>query len=279
MSKLETSIYIVGPKKNWELSRTHLLAIVGVLGGIFLTLVGFSTYLYLMGQYQTEKLQQRYQEEKLKTEKLQENFNRLEHEFEEKLTQLRQQLQERPEPENQPVPQTASGVQLRLKEKDTFIKDLQEQQQQLILENQQLKDKVQFADDQNLPDSPIQLSASISPISMLSSPGSEEVTVEQFRYGFSEPNQMKVQLHLKNLTDVIQSGFVRILPVYKSQLVTDIPFKRYQVTSFSIRRFRSFEKEITNNTDKPYTSVRVTVWGKNQEKLLDQYYPLENPRN
>ena len=282
LGKLETSNYIVGPKGGWEFHSRHLNGVLGLIGMVLLTLIGGSVYLYFFHQFQIEELQQRNREEKLKTKKLEETLHQVEERY---ITQLNLNAGQRGA-----IIKTISSdiaeekgalkteLEKKLKDQSELILELEEKNRELTQKISELSQKMlQPEKSVNPPEIQEQLSAA-SPISIFAENG-VLVSIEQFRYGV-QGTSLTVQLHLKNLSEDAQSGYISILPIYEKQPAAQASFNSLYSEEFSsIKRFRKFIKKTDFESGHFFKAVRVTVWTRSRSLLLDQYYPIQLPAN
>ncbi|MBF0350790.1 MAG: hypothetical protein HQM11_07140 [SAR324 cluster bacterium] len=285
MGQLETSIYIIGSKKNWQLNSNHLKSIFLLIGLIFVIMACFSTYQYFAYNAKIQEVQQLNYDEKQKSEKLQESLSQLESHYDTELQKLKAMIAEK-----QPLNSESQSkenvfvakiteVQEQLQKKEGFIKELQTQKTLYLQQIESLKKQLMQYQQQEDSEGPSLQTpqASVSAIN-IGTKDAFEVKIDQFQFEIDpEKTKMAIQLHLYNLTDDIQSGYIRVLLVNQTQLKMDIPFKETEATSYSIRRFKRFFKEYTYSPK--YKAVRVTVWNRNHDLILDQYYPLESVQN
>ena len=292
MSNLETCIYIVGPKKNWELRGGHLKAIVAFVGVVFFAMAALSAYLYIAQEYKVGNLRQLNHEEQLKAEKLQETLNQLETKYEAELEELRDKLAGQNNPftdtnvENStiaPVQKQFKELQQQLKKKIALIDDLEKQNEQYL---EQINTLTQQINDLRKENGELESSAEIitskkppiSPVLVYLEGDKSPVRVDQFQFE-ENSDKLSIQFNLNNVTEEVQSGYIRINPLKADKKTSEIAFNSGQVSSFSIRRFRGFSKTFEKIPDIANHVIRITVWNRNNEKLLDQYYPLIAPPN
>ena len=99
------------------------------------------------------------------------------------------------------------------------------------------------------------------------------LNIEDF-YLNNQGNQQAFGFKLKNISNKLQTGLIRILTYRKNQTVDNqkIKFNSSIGQNFAIRRFRSFNIKRPIDKNNPITHIRIIVWNENQKQIIDQLF-------
>ncbi|MBF0288813.1 MAG: hypothetical protein HQM14_13440 [SAR324 cluster bacterium] len=272
--------YFIGMNNNWEFSRRTLTALVFLLIGLFLGLIGIIIYQYLHYDSIFIQAQEQYKAQQLQTSNLQENLRKLKRQY----LILKQEIDkkdfiismsqdsstERPKGQlfwrnnEKKTLQEISNLQNSVNTKEDAIQNLKSQNRASVQQIQTMLQKI--ADLKRKIREQAEKAAA--------TPVKSDLELEQFNATY-ESNQISVHFNLTSLGNRSQAGYIMILPVHQEQPNQKIELDIEKAESFSIRRFRKFSAEFPKDTQQPFTAVQVTVWDRNRQKLLDQSFPLE----
>ena len=269
MEKLETSIYIIGSKNNWQIRKGHLITLSCFITFLVVTLSGIIAYQYFFHQFSLEDLQISLAKEKTKSQtlenKLLENSERYSNQIENFKTKLEEKeaLFATINPSEQNYSQQILALEQEQTKKNELIQKLETEKQEYLRQINTLLRKVD------------NLNAKIVqkvPESTSTSPELPKVvTIENFANSLENGN-LKVTFALRNTTETIQSGYIGVT-IANNESSPIPPFNSLRGSSFSIRRFRPFTFTLKNSTTA--SKIQIIVWNQEQDVLLNEFYDLE----
>ena len=309
MKKLETIIYIVGPKRSWEFQARHvkriflfiLLVILG-LGGT----IGYQEYDNLQA---LKKADEKLDQENLKNEKLLALIARIREEGmkdnpsvtttdvdlskQQKLNeqqsilieQQRKELgdlkgvltqRERVIQQFQLEKQSTKDQVIDLQEK---LRVTQENFEQASLETQTTQQQVQDIQKelevaQKSLDELKKKNSEKSKIVKSSSNSKSVISVSNLKIVRSASKKINISLRINNNTKKRQSGRVGIYLSSNKNAKKPMPYSAGKTQSFAIRRFKTIQRELVNKQSSKL--VRVIVWNSKKDTILDQVFPIPN---
>ena len=309
MKKLETIIYIVGPKRSWEFQARHvkriflfiLLVILG-LGGT----IGYQEYDHLQA---LKKADEKLDQENLKNEKLLALIARIREEGmkdnptvtttdvdlskQQKLNEqqsilIEQQRKELGDLKGVLTQRERVIQQFQLEKQSTKdqVIDLQEKLrvsqenfEQASLETQTTQQQVQDIQKEleiaqkSLDE--LKKKNSVKPKIVESSANSKSViSVSNLKIVRSASNKINISLRINNNSKQRQSGRVGIYLSSNENAKKPMPYSAGKTQSFAIRRFKTIQRELVNNQSSKL--VRVIVWNSKKDSILDQVFPIPN---
>ncbi len=277
MKKLETIIYIVGPKRSWEFQARHvkriflfiLLVILG-LGGT----IGYQEYNHLQA---LKKADEKLDQENLKNEKL---------------LALIARIREEGMKDNPSVTTTDVDLskQQKLNEQQSILIEQQRKElgdlkgvltqrerviQQFQLEKQSTKDQVIDLQEKLRVSQENFEQASLETQTTQSSSNSKSViSVSNLKIVRSASKKINISLRINNNSKQRQSGRVGIYLSSNENAKKPMPYSAGKTQSFAIRRFKTIQRELVNNQSS--NLVRVIVWNSKKDSILDQVFPIPN---
>ena len=309
MKKLETIIYIVGPKRSWEFQARHvkriflfiLLVILG-LGGT----IGYQEYDHLLA---LKKADEKLDQENLKNEKLLALIARIREEGmkdnptvtttdvdlskQQKLNEqqsilIEQQRKELGDLKGVLTQRERVIQQFQLEKQSTKdqVIDLQEKLrvsqenfEQASLETKTTQQQVQEIQKEleiaqkSLDE--LKKKNSVKPKIVESSDNSKSViSVSNLKIARSASNKINISLRINNNSKQRQSGRVGIYLSSNENAKKPMPYSAGKTQSFAIRRFKTIQRELVNNQSSKL--VRVIVWNSKKDSILDQVFPISN---
>ncbi len=272
--------YIIGINNNWKFSRKTLTVLVFFLISLFLGLIGTVLYQYLYYHSIFVKVQQRYDAQKLQTNNLQDNLEKLERQYlvlkqeidkKDFIISMTQELSVENTEENslskkneKKALQEISNLQNTLDARETEIRNLENQNKKSAQKIQAMLQRIADLKQKIRDETENVASASLQP----------DLVIEQFTAAH-ESNLVSIQFNLKSLGNRSQAGYIMILPVREEEQDQKIELDIENAESFSIKRFRTISKEFSQSADQPMMALRIAVWSRDKKKLLDQIFSLK----
>ena len=312
MSKLETVIYIVGPKRSWEFQAKHIkrlfiffVTILLCLGG----LIVFQQFNHLQGLIKADK---KFDQESLKNEKLLAFLEKIKERGivdnsnnditdidllkQQKLNEQQTILIEQQRKELQELKGVLSQREIVVKQfqlekqstKDQII-NLQEELQKSNEELQQTDDekklslqKINEIKKELINTKKILADQRKNSIKFQSANNLVDTIIKINKYVIGVTNmrfkkkgiKLDVTFRINNLTEDRQTGRVGIYAISLEETSKEIPYALGRTNSYSINRF----KTINNSVEKflKGQKIRIIVWNQNKEVLLDKI--LDGPK-
>ena len=309
MKKLETIIYIVGPKRSWEFQARHvkriflfiLLVILG-LGGT----IGYQEYDHLQA---LKKADVKLDQENLKNEKLLALIARIREEGmkdnpsvttttdvdlskQQKLNeqqsiliqQQRKELgdlkgvltqRERVIQQFQLEKQSTKDQVINLQEK---LRISQENFEQTNLEKQTTQQRVQeieqeLAEVRKSLEKLKQKNTAKKKLDKISTQSGSVINVSNLKIKRSA-SKIQVSFQINNQTKQRQSGRVGVYITSNENAKKPMPYSSGKTQSFGIRRFKSIVKELVD--DKSGEQIRIIVWNSKRNTVLDEVFRIPN---
>ena len=287
------TFYFVGPKTNWKFSRDQLVALAIFSVGIFLAIIGITTYQHFFYQSLFAKLQQQIKEQSIKNQELERNSKELEQQhivFEQQIDQKKflLSLAQKVSPSDKQKDATLQEKEETflkeilakkkiLEDQTAQIENLKSQSRQSLRKVRFLKKKAQDLEKQleaqkeQLPERPTTVPPTTIPSRLVQPVG---LMIDQFIMT-AKDNSISIQFNLRNISDEVHSGYIMILALREEELDQTILLDPDTTETFTIRRFRSFSKDFVQTPTTPYIAISLIVWDRNHKKLLEQHYPVE----
>ena len=312
MSKLETVIYIVGPKRSWEFQAKHVKRIFLFVFLIFLGLGGtilFQQYNHLQ---ELAKSDEKFDQETLKNEKLLALLAKIKEQGmydnsngtitdidmlkQQKLNEQQSILIEQQRKELEEL----KGV---LKQRETVVQQFQLEKQSTKDQIINLQEKLRRSNEE-LQQTDSEKKSSIERLNeiqielveakkFLAEKGnnliqaqkdiiSKEKIIKVNKYVIGTTNmkikkrgnKLDVIFRINNLTEDRQTGRVGVYPISMGDSLKPVPYASGKTNSYSINRFKNI-----SNVVKGYQKgqqIRVVVWNQNREVLLDEIFSGPN---
>ncbi|MBF0279880.1 MAG: STAS domain-containing protein [SAR324 cluster bacterium] len=287
------TFYLVGPKTNWKFSRNQLTALGILFIGIFLTIIGITTYQHFF--YQSLFAEIRQNDEELRigngeltriTKELEQQHIVLEQQIDQKkfLLSLAQKATPPNQPKDEALQKKEEAFQKQITEKKTILDTKTAAIDKLKNEYRQSLRRIRFL-KQNTNDmeklleeqkKQIRQQSSVTPPTTIPFRHVEasSLTIEQFKMT-SKANSFSIRFNLRNTSSEVRSGNIMILALREEDLDQMILFDSDQSMTFTIRRFRSFSQDFVQNPNSPYIAVALIVWNQNRKKVLEEHYLVE----
>ena len=309
MKKLETIIYIVGPKRSWEFQARHvkriflfiLFVIIG-LGGT----IGYQEYDHLQA---LKKADEKLDQENLKNEKLLALIARIREEGmkdnpsvtttdvdlskQQKLNeqqsilieQQRKELgdlkgvltqRERVIQQFQLEKQSTKDQVIDLQEK---LRVTQENFEQASLETQTTQQQVQDIQKelevaQKSLDELKKKNSEKSKIVKSSATSKSVISVINLKIVRSASKKINISLRINNNSKQRQRGRVGIYLSSNENAKKPMPYSVGKARALAIRRFKTIQRSLVHHQS--YNIVRVIVWNSKKASTLDQVFPIQN---
>ena len=308
MKKLETIIYIVGPKRSWEFQARHVKRIFFFIIIVILGLGGTIGYQEYDRIQSLKKAATKLDQENLKNEKLLALIARIREEGmkdnpsvattdvdlgkQQKLNeqqsilieQQRKELgdlkgvltqRERVIQQFQLEKQSTKDQVITLQEK---LRLTQENFEQANLEKQTSRQKIQelqgeLTEVKKSLEQSKQINTSKKKKNQKISSSGSVINVSNLKIGRSQ-SKIKVGFRINNLTNKRVSGRVGVYLTTKEDAKKQIPYSSGKTQSFAIRRFKNIEKELKASNSE--NLIRVIVWNSKKDTVLDEEYTIPN---
>ena len=309
MKKLETIIYIVGPKRSWEFQARHVKRIFLFILLVILGLGGTIVYQEYDHLQALKKADEKLDQENLKTEKLLALIARIREEGmkdnptvtttdvdlskQQKLNEqqsilIEQQRKELGDLKGVLTQRERVIQQFQLEKQSTKdqVIDLQEKLrvsqenfEQASLETQTTQQQVQDIQKelevaQKSLDELKKKNSEKSKIVKSSSNSKSVISVSNLKIVRSASKKINISLRINNNSKKRQSGRVGIYLSSNKNAKKPMPYSAGKTQSFAIRRFKTIQRELVNNQSSKL--VRVIVWNSKKDSILDQVFPIPN---
>lgn len=275
--------YIVGPRNNWKISRSTFIVLGLLFFAIFFSLIIFPTYQYLTSDYTIRVLEENLAVGKSTTQKLENNLGTLQ----KRIATLQKELDEKTISLENLQTNQKTDTQAQLASQEKVLKyqlEIKNLLSALKNKNAQLatlkgKQKKQNQQIQSLSTQLRNLETKFHKNASANASTSFQKTVqalslEQFQTNLQQDN-ISVRFNLRNTGNTIQAGYISTIPLLPEQLDKKILFNSKHTISFSIKQFRSFSQEFKVPNNRTYSAIRVIVWNKNKNELLNQNFLIQ----
>lgn len=286
MSDLETTIYVVGAKRRWALRGRVLRRVITFIVIILLGLALTITYLVYSHQKVVSNLQEQFDQEALKSAKLQALLvdrntqealaPEVQSPEEKSLTDQQAELIERQKRQLQELRDSlrqrelvVQQLEIEKRSSQGQIDDLQEQLRETETALRQVEAEVEDLRDQNLAES----GAPPQPERNSEVSSDKMLLVEALKMNLRD-SVLSLRFNLTNNTGEIQQGRVGVLLVGKDQLSEELEYNPARSIPFRIRRFRVISKEYQVNSPDQY--VRIVAWNDDQKMIMDENFPVSS---